>query len=69
MDDSATGSASPRVPSPARSPWDAAGLLALINGVLVGVGGVYLATQSVTITLIAGLAAFALASLVLILHR
>jgi hypothetical protein len=50
---------------PPRRRQDAAGLLNVIHGVLVGVGGVYLATRSVTITIIAALATVVLASLIL----
>jgi hypothetical protein len=41
-------------------------LIALIHGILAGVGSVYLTTKSVTITLIACAAAIALALLALI---
>lgn len=43
----------------------AGGLLALVNGVLAGIGGVYLATRSVTVTVVAGGVALVLAVLVL----
>jgi hypothetical protein len=48
---------------PARPRHDSAGLLNLLNGALAGVGGVYLATHSVVVTIIAGVVAMALASL------
>ncbi len=75
MDSTAADPAQPpRAPRPRRtgsSPrrWGARPLVVLIEAVLGGVGGVYLTTASVTITLIAaGLAAVVLA-LVLITQR
>jgi hypothetical protein len=47
---------------PVRRRHDAGGLLNLINGALAGVGGVYLATHSVTVTIIAGIVATVLAT-------
>jgi len=44
-------------------------LFELINGTLIGIGDVYLATGSVTITLLAGVVATVSASLVLIVQR
>jgi len=44
-------------------------LLNVIHGALAGVGGVYLTTRSVTITIVAALAAVALVSLILIHQR
>ena len=46
----------------------AAGLLAVVNGALVGVGSVYLTTGSTLITLIAAASAVILASLSLFLR-
>jgi hypothetical protein len=55
-------------PSPRRR-HDADRLLNLINGSLAGVGGVYLATHSVAVTIIAGVVATMLASLMVIHQR
>jgi hypothetical protein len=68
VDDSVIGAAPPDTPS-SPHPFEATGLLALVNGVLVGVASVYLATSSVVITLIAGVAAIGLAALTLIIQR
>lgn len=54
---------------PARRRHDAGGLLNLVNGALAGVGGVYLATHSVTVTIIAGIVATVLASLTVVRQR
>ena len=48
---------------PARRHHDVGGLLNLLNGALAGVGGVYLATHSIVVTIIAGVVAMVLASL------
>lgn len=48
-----------------RQGWDAGGLLGLINGVIAAIGGVYVTTDSVLITIIAGGVALLLATLVL----
>ena len=50
-------------PPPARRRHDTGGLLNLLNGALAGVGGVYLATHSVVVTIIAGVVAVVLAAL------
>lgn len=58
--------AQPIEPSPPPRPRPSAGtLLTLVNGVLAGVGGVYVSTHSVLITIIAVGVAIALATLVL----
>ncbi|TCJ31556.1 hypothetical protein [Parafrankia sp. BMG5.11] len=57
MDDPAPDSRSSAVPSRYGHLWDAAGMLALVNGVFAGVGGVYLTTRSVTVTSVAAAAA------------
>ena len=44
-------------------------LLTLVNGVLAGVGSVYVGTHSVLITVIAGVAAIVLAAMALIFPR
>ncbi len=49
--------------------WGAGAVVAVINGLLVGVGGVYAATSSATVTVIAAMAAVALAGLIVIAHR
>jgi len=57
------------LPSPRHRRPGPDALLTLVNGVLVGVGGVYETTRSATVTVIAGVAATVLALIVLILHR
>ena len=52
-----------------RAAWDGSGLLPLINTLLVGIAGVFLATGSVPITVIAGGAAVLLAALIVIVRR
>lgn len=49
-----------------RSHWDDGALIAVINGVLTGVAGVYLATGSTAVTSIACLAAVGLAALIVV---
>lgn len=44
-------------------------LLAVTHGILAGVGGVYLATVSLPVTLIAAVSAVLLASLIVIAYR
>jgi hypothetical protein len=56
-------------PEPPRRRPGAGALLTLVNGVLAGVGGVYVSTHSVMITVIATTVAIALAAMVLIWHR
>lgn len=56
---------SPR--SPRGSPNTTA-LLAVVNGALVGVGSVYLATRSVLVTLMAAVSAVILGALVLLVR-
>lgn len=60
--------ASPAHSSPPRRPG-AGALLTLVNGVLAGVGGVYVGTRSVLITVIAAAVAIVLAVLVLAFQR
>lgn len=45
------------------------GVLALVNGVLAGVGGLYISTRSALITVVAALAAIVLTAIVLLLRR
>jgi hypothetical protein len=56
-------------PQPPRRRPGAGALLTLVNGVLAGVGGVYISTHSVMITVIAAAVAIALAAMVLICQR
>jgi len=56
----------PASPPPPRQRPGAGTLLTLVNGVLAGVGGVYVGTHSVLITVIATVVAIALAAMVLI---
>jgi hypothetical protein len=59
--------AQPTEPYPPQRRRPSAGaLLTLVNGVLAGVGGVYVSTHSVLITIIAVLVAIALTVMVLI---
>jgi phage shock protein PspC (stress-responsive transcriptional regulator) len=44
-------------------------ILTLVNGVLAGVGGVYVGTNSVLVTVIAAVMASVIAALMLVLHR
>jgi hypothetical protein len=67
-------SSQPSRPVPARRPparrrHDAAALLNLINGALASVGGVYLATRSIVVTIVAGIVATVLAVLLVIHQR
>lgn len=52
--------------APQRRRPSAGTLLTLVNGVLAGVGGVYVSTHSVLITILAVLVAIVLAAMVLI---
>jgi hypothetical protein len=62
--------AQPTEPSPPQRRRPSAGtLLTLVNGVLAGVGGVYVSTHSVLITIIAVLVAIALTVIVLIFYK
>ncbi|MCO1593845.1 hypothetical protein M8C17_01545 [Micromonospora sp. RHAY321] len=57
---------------PSRRPgggWSAGRLVTLINAVLAGVGGVYLVTESVTITIVAAGMAVIVVALVLRAQR
>lgn len=56
-------------PEPPRRRPGSGALLTLVNGVLAGVGGVYVSTHSVMITVIAVLAATVLAASVLVFRR
>ncbi|WP_436531678.1 hypothetical protein [Actinoplanes sp. HUAS TT8] len=49
--------------------WSAGNLVMVINGILVGVGGVFLATASVLVTVVAAVAAVLLAALIVLVHR
>ena len=61
--------ASPASSPPSRRRPGAGALLTLVNGVLAGVGSVYVGTHSVFITVIAGVTAILLAVMVLIFPR
>jgi hypothetical protein len=45
------------------------GLVAVVNGGLAGVGGVYASTHSIVVTIVAGLLAIVLALMVLVFDR
>ena len=61
--------AQPTEPPPPRRRPGAGTLLTLVNGVLAGVGGVYVSTHSVLITIIAVLVALALTVIVLVFDK
>ena len=65
--------AAPAAPSasspPPRRRLGAGALLTLVNGVLAGVGSVYVGTHSTLITVIAGAMAIVLAVMVLVFQR
>ncbi len=62
--------AQPTEPYPQQRRRPSAGtLLTLVNGVLAGVGGVYVSTHSVLITILAVLVAIVLAAMVLIFYK
>ncbi len=58
----------PRVPRPPKTGPNTASLLAVVNGVLVGVGSVYLTTHSVLVTLMAAVSAVILGTLALLVR-
>ena len=66
MDSAVPVPAPPTSPPPPRQRPGAGTLLTLVNGVLAGVGGVYVSTHSVLITVLATGVAIALAAMVLI---
>jgi hypothetical protein len=68
VDIAVTGAQPARRTSPTRR-WTARGLVVLIEGVLAGVGGVYLATASIAVTGIAAAVATVVAALVLRTQR
>ncbi|MEW1585771.1 hypothetical protein AB0283_10030 [Micromonospora vinacea] len=65
------GTTSPRAAARGvhRSRLGTKSLLGVTNGVLAGVGGVYLATVSVPVTVVAAVSAVVLVSLIVIVHR
>lgn len=69
QDSTAAGQAPSPGPPPSPRRWSPGGLLTLVNGVLAGVGSVYATTRSVTITVIAGVTAIALATLMMLVKR
>jgi hypothetical protein len=68
VDDDVTGSAGGNGRSRHRR-LEVGAVLAVINGVMVGVGGVYATTFSVTATVVAAVAAVVLAGLIVLVHR
>jgi hypothetical protein len=68
MDDAVAVPPSPTSPPSPQRPG-AGTILTLVNGVLAGVGGVFVGTHSVLITIIAAAMAVALAAMILIIHR
>jgi hypothetical protein len=68
VDDDTVTAAEPQPPlpgPPAPRPPAAGTILTLVTGVLSGVGGVYAGTHSLTVTVIAAIAAIVLAAMVL----
>jgi hypothetical protein len=62
-------SAPPTCASPSPRRPGAGALLNLVNGVLAGIGGVYVGTHSVLITVIAGVMALVVAAMTVIFRR
>ena len=60
--------APPKSPQPAKGGSNTAGLLAVVNGALVGVGSVYLTTHSILVTLTAAVSAVILGGLALLVR-
>ena len=69
MDRQVPGSPSPRTPSRPDRRWGARPLVTLIEAVFAGVGGVYLSTGSVPITIVAAVVAVIVVALVLVAPR
>jgi len=68
VDREVPGATPPSTPRPGRH-WGARALVTLIEAVLAGVGGVYLSTGSVAITIVAGAVAVIVVTLVLVTQR
>jgi hypothetical protein len=68
MDDTVAATDSPVTPPPPPPPGTEA-ILTLVTGVLAGVGGVYVGTRSIVITVIAAAAAVTLTAMVLVLPQ
>ncbi|MBL7261049.1 hypothetical protein [Paractinoplanes lichenicola] len=51
------------------SQWSAASVVIVVNGILTGVGGVFLLTTSLPATVVAAIAAVLLASVIVLAHR
>jgi hypothetical protein len=66
--DNAVASQPPAGSDPPPRP-SAGTILTLVNGVLAGVGGVFVGTHSIAITLIAAIVAVTLAAMVLTIRR
>lgn len=56
-------------PAGGRPAQDASGLLALINGVFVGIGGLYVTTKSMLVTFVAAGVAVLLSTALIVLRR
>jgi hypothetical protein len=69
VDDDVTGLAGRNGHRRHRRRLEVGPVLAVINGVLVGVGGVYTTTSSITATVVAAVAAVVLAGMIVLAHR
>jgi hypothetical protein len=69
VDDDVTGSPGYGGRRRGQRRWGIGALLAVINGVLLGVGGVYATTSSVPVTIVAAVAAVLLAGLIVLAYR
>jgi hypothetical protein len=54
---------------PPRGRWTARALVVVINGMLVGVCGVFVATASIPVTVVAATAAVAISIAIVVAHR
>jgi hypothetical protein len=54
--------------APRRRGWGPTGLLLLIDGVMTAIGGVYLSTKSIEVTIVAAAAGVALAAWIMAWH-
>ena len=69
MDTDVPSAPPPRTPRRPGRRWGARPLVALIEAVLIGVGGVYLTTGSVAITIVTATVAVIVVALVLVTQR